>query len=221
METKVQSIYGDAYKKWLEKNYPDQYESKYGKKKPESKLKKFAKRAGLVGIVYELGKEVLKLENAGEGSTIDPYDIESREIIRRRVIEDNIPKLSYDEKGKMIYTAGKNVNLKDYLPYKKQIKKSTPDAPGGEEVQGLDYVWKDPLDDQYGSIEHFDDADKYQLTEFGYVKKSLLKDPIYKRVTKDIASDIKTAVSYVPPEIRKQVKTVKDALVYTATGGRY
>ncbi len=89
METKVQSIYGDAYKKWLEKNYPDQYESKYGKKKPESKLKKFAKRAGLVGIVYELGKEVLKLENAGEGSTIDPYDIESREIIRRRVIEDD------------------------------------------------------------------------------------------------------------------------------------
>tara|TARA_R110000824_G_scaffold50745_1_gene141466 strand:- start:5830 stop:6492 length:663 start_codon:yes stop_codon:yes gene_type:complete len=218
MESQVNKIYGKAYKEWLEKNYPDNYEAKYGKKKPVSKLKKVVRGSALAAATYELAKEVLKIEDAGVGSTMIPYDTKSREMHRQEVINANIPKVSYDDKGKLVLTPGNDINLKEYLPYKKVINSDIPKVPGqSENVEGVDYVWVDPLDDQFGSVEHYDDSDKYQLTEFGYVNKSDLQDPLYTK----IPSAYKTLKSFVPPETRKQIKEVSDALVYSATGGRY
>mgnify|MGYP003630424698 FL=1 len=226
MESQVQKLYGDSYKQWLKEHYPKSYENKYGVTKLDGKFKKLVKGSALAGLVYELGKEVLKIEKTGDsGETMIPYNIEGREKIRRQVINANIPKITFDEKGVSTYTAGANVNLKDYLPYKKKIfdPNRIPDAPvQGEESKetlGVDYEWVDPLDDQYGSITHYDDADKYILTEFGYVEKS--KVPMGKRVISQMVDDIKTVKSFIPPEIRGQVKNVADVITYTATGGRY
>ena len=51
-----------------------------------------------------------------------PYDTKSREMHRQEVINANIPKVSYDDKGKLVLTPGNDINLKEYLPYKKSNK---------------------------------------------------------------------------------------------------
>ncbi len=155
-------------------------------KKPT--IGKFLKTTSLAGIVYELGKEVLKIENAM------PTDKEERELLRKSIIDGNIPSVTYDDKGVPTYTLGKNVNLKDHLPYKKQTMF------GGME----EFVLVDPYDEIYGPI----DDDRYELTETGYVKKN--KAGLIERVFNAATNAYEDVVHHTPPELRDIVGNVRD-----------
>jgi hypothetical protein len=155
-------------------------------KKPT--IGRFIKGTGLAGLVYELGKEVLKIENAM------PTDKEEREIFRKGIIESNMPKVTYDKEGRPTYELGQNINLKDHLPYKKQTMF------GGME----EFVLVDPYDEIYGPI----DDDRYELTETGYVKKN--RAGLIERVFNAATNAYEDVVHHTPPELRKVVGNVRD-----------
>ena len=158
-------------------------------KKPT--IGKFLKTTSLAGIVYELGKEVLKIENAM------PTDKEERELLRKSIIDGNLPTVTYDKDGRPTYTLGNNVNLKDHLPYKKQTMF------GGLE----EFVLVDPYDEIYGPI----DDDSYELTEMGYRKKN--RPGMVERVFNAATNAYEDVVHHTPPELRKVVGNVRDIVV--------
>ena len=155
------------YMQWLKKNHPGEYYDKFGGKKPFNRLSKVGKisRLGkygaLAGIVYELGKEVLDIT----GNI--PDDVEEREMIRQDKILNNIPKVVINKDGTQSLQQPDPEDLKDHLPYKKYIS-NTPSAPGlGDEVEGVDFVWVDPYEQNYGTV----NTEGYQLGKFGWTKK--------------------------------------------------
>ena len=191
----------EEYMQWLKKNHPGEYYDKFGGKKPFNRLSKVGKisRLGkygaLAGIVYELGKEVLSLGNI-------PNDIEERESIRQSVILNNIPKIVINDDGTQTLTEPDFESLEDHLPYKKYIDKVPSIPNGSDEVEGVDYIWVDPYEEMYGSV----NTEGYTLGQFGWSKKA--EKPTGEKIQKVV----KTLTSFIPPEIRdlgkKTVRTV-------------
>jgi hypothetical protein len=191
----------EEYMQWLKKNHPGEYYDKFGGKKPFNRLSKVGKisRLGkygaLAGIVYELGKEVLSLGDI-------PNDIEERESIRQSVILNNIPKIVINDDGTQTLTEPDFESLEDHLPYKKYIDKVPSIPNGSDEVEGVDYIWVDPYEEMYGSV----NTEGYTLSQFGWSKKA--EKPTGEKIQKVV----KTLTSFIPPEIRdlgkKTVRTV-------------
>jgi hypothetical protein len=191
----------EEYMQWLKKNHPGEYYDKFGGKKPFNRLSKVGKisRLGkygaLAGIVYELGKEVLSLGDI-------PNDIEERESIRQSVILNNIPKIVINDDGTQTLTEPDFESLEDHLPYKKYLDKVPSIPNGSDEVEGVDYIWVDPYEEMYGSV----NTEGYTLSQFGWSKKA--EKPTGEKIQKVV----KTLTSFIPPEIRdlgkKTVRTV-------------
>jgi hypothetical protein len=145
--------------------------------------------------VYELGKEVLSLGDI-------PNDIEERESIRQSVILNNIPKIVINDDGTQTLTEPDFESLEDHLPYKKYLDKVPSIPNGSDEVEGVDYIWVDPYEEMYGSV----NTEGYTLSQFGWSKKA--EKPTGEKIQKVV----KTLTSFIPPEIRdlgkKTVRTV-------------
>jgi len=184
------------YMQWLKKNHPGEYYDKFGGKKPFNRLSKVGKlsRLGgygaLAGIVYELGKEVLDIT----GNI--PDDVEEREMRRQDKILNNIPKVVINEDGTQSLQQPDPEDLKDHLPYKKYLS-NVPNAPGsGDEVEGVDFVWVDPYEKNYGPV----NTEGYQLGKFGWTKK--VEKNFLQNQVEIYARDIKAVSSVIPPEIK-------------------
>lgn len=198
----------EEYKQWLKKNHPGDYYDKFGGKKPFDRLSKFGKvkkiggYAGLAGVIYELGKEILDF------SGNIPNDMEEREMLRRGILMDNIPKIVIGEDGKSTLQQPDPQSLKDHLPYKKYIN-DRPSVPmkGMDEVEGVDYIWVDP----YQELNELD-TEGYELGQFGWTKK--VKTGFLKNQADITVRDLKAISSVIPPEIKEVGKNV----VAIATG---
>ena len=188
------------YMQWLKKNHPGEYYDNFGGKKPFNRLSKVGKVAklgkygALAGIVYELGKEVLDMT----GNI--PNDLEEREMLRQDKILNNIPKIVIDENGKQTLQQPDPEDLKDHLPYKKYLS-NTPSAPGsGDEVEGVDFVWVDPYEQNFGPVT----TEGYELGKFGWTKK--VEKNFLQNQVETYARDIKAVSSVIPPEIKTVTK---------------
>ena len=191
----------EEYKQWLKKNHPGEYYDQYGGKKPFNRLSKFGKvnriggYAGLAGVIYELGKAILDF--AGN----IPNDMEEREILRRGVIKDNIPKIVVGEDGKQTLVQPDPKSLKDHLPYKKYLS-DIPSVPGsGDEVEGVDYVWVAPYQEMFPI-----DTEGYELSQFGWVKPE--QKTFLQNQADLIVRDVRAIASVIPPEIKEVGKNV-------------
>ena len=162
-----------AYKSWLKSNYPNEYYKKYGGKIKDTVT--FKKPSTPYKNLKTIGK------------------------VGRLAIESSLAKITYNDKGEAVQVLPdyKKVRelMKDHMPYKKYIerpkdekepdvfehrfRKTQPRNPRFKaldnkavgEIEGVDYIWLDPMDVVWGDASHHPDYDDYKLTQFGYVKK--------------------------------------------------
>ena len=90
--------------------------------------------------------------------------------------------------------------MKDHLPYKKYLS-DIPSVPGGDEVEGVDYVWVDPYQEMFPI-----DTEGYELSQFGWVKPE--QKTFLQNQADLIVRDVRAIASVIPPEIKEVGKNV-------------
>jgi len=170
-------------------------------KKPSTPYKnlKTIGKVGRLGTYAGIAAAVVEGVQYALGTGNIPNSIDEREMLRRSAIESSLAKITYNDKGEAVQVLPdyKKVRelMKDHMPYKKYIerpkdekepdvfehrfRKTQPrnprfkalDSKAVGEIEGVDYIWLDPMDVVWGDASHHPDYDDYKLTQFGYVKK--------------------------------------------------